>query len=164
MNLKREIKSADIRNLIICSAVSIVVGTLSYFFTGGLKMYYGIMIPVFSLPVSVFTVIRLIMFGVAGLATGLIIGNCDSCRKSSKINGIVLFSILTILCAFRSVLIFGFGTLLVGFILSLIILIVNFFVMRFYVKISLISGFSMLAYFLWNIYVAFLSFCILILN
>ena len=164
LNLKREIKSADIKNLLICIAVAVVASVITYIFTGGLRVYYQLLIPNFFLPLGIYTVIRLLMFAVAGVALGLIIGNCDTCRKKVKITGIVLFAVLMVLCILRSALLFSHAALITGFILSLAILVVNFFVMRYFVKISIISGFLMLLFFLWNTYCALVSFCLMILN
>jgi len=164
MNLRREIKGADIRNILLCVAVSVVLCVVSSLFWLWGKEYYLLLMPVFALPMWLFGLLRILIYAVAGASTGLILGNCDTCRRKSKITGIIISVLLLLVCCLRTALIFGSGTLLFGFILSLAALVLNFFAIRYYVRISLISGFGMLAFLLWNIYVAILSFCILILN
>ena len=164
MNLKREIRYANAGNILICIAVSLLCCLISQLFCKGMRFYYQMLLPVFAPSAAVFCIIRILMFALSGFATGLVSGNTDKCRKKKRKVGLVVYILLLICASVWCPLTFGGCYFILGFILSLAVLILAFAVMRIYVKVSLISGFSMLVFLLWSLYCAVLAFCILLLN
>ena len=164
MNLKREVRSASLKNILICIAISLGAGAFSplLFYNG--DYYFQLTKPVFALNVSAFIFIRTVMLILAGFAAGIVVGNCDSCRKRRRFKGIILALALLILNFIFYPVFFLWNSLLFATLLSLIIAIVSFFTARMFVKVSILSGLIMLLYTFWTVYGIILNFCLMIVN
>ena len=164
MNLKREIKYASAANILVFIAISLLCCLVSQLFCRNMRYYYQILLPAFALSAGGFCFLRMLMFALSGFAAGLVSGNTDKCRKKKKTLGLIVYALLLICVSVWCPLTFGGCCFILGFILSLGVVALSFAVMRIYVKVSLIAGFSMLVFLLWSIYCSVLAFCILLLN
>ena len=164
MNLKREVRSASIKNILICIAISLGVGAFSplLFYNG--DYYFHLTKPVLALNVSAFILMRTVMLILAGFASGIVVGNCDSCRKRRRFKGIILALMLLTLNFLFYPVFFLWNSLLFATLLSVVITIISFLTARMYVKVSILSGLIMLLYTFWTLYGIIVNFCIMIVN
>ena len=163
-DLKREFRCVDSKKIMICIAISAVFCVISHLFCSGMELYFRILLPVFAVPVQIFGAIRLIMFAILGFAAGMAVSGCVFCSKQEKRMCIILYFLLLTVSAMWAPVVFGLASFIIGLVLSLIAIVLCYFVMTSFLNTSIIGGYSVILFLLWNLYCFFLNFCIILLN
>lgn len=164
MNLKREIRGASLQWVLLCIGFTMIAGVLSPLICGNLRYFYCLELPGFCLSPSAFVLSWCVSLALIGFSAGIVTGNSDRCRKKWRRRGIALYVFMMILVALWYPVFFLMNSMILSVMTAIAILLLSFFIMRTYVKVSLISGFIMLLYQLWVIYCLILNFCIIIIN
>ena len=164
MNLKRELRTASLKNILICSAITLFLGVITALVCGNLRFYYLLILPSFAFSPSFYIIAWSVMYILIGAATGIVIGNCDSCRKRRRVKGLILYAVLLVVSLSWYPTFFSLQAIFIAFLLSLALLVLSYFTMRMNVKVSILSGIIMLIHSLWVAYLVILNFCVLIIN
>lgn len=164
VNLKRELRTASLKNILICSGITLFLAVITALICGNLRFYYLLILPAFAFSPSVYIVIWSLIYILIGAATGIVAGNCDSCRKRRRIKGLLLYALLILVSISWYPTFFRLQSLFISLILACTVLFISYFTMRMYVKVSVLSGIIMLIHTLWVAYLVLLNFCILIIN
>ena len=163
-DLKREFKCADACKIAFFAAISVIFCLISHMFCSGMELYFCILLPVFAVPVQIFGAVRLIMFTLAGASAGMAVGGYRFCSKRSKRTSLIFYFLLISVSALWAPVVFGLASFIIGLLISVISLVICYFVMRSFLQTSLIAGYSIILFALWNIYCFLLNFCIILLN
>lgn len=163
-DFKREFRCADTKIIMIFVAISALVCAVSHLFCSGMELYFRLLLPVFAAPVQIFGAIRLIMFALAGFAAGMAVSGCVYSSRHERRTCLILYFILLAVSSTWAPVVFGLASFIVGLVISVISTVICYLVIRSFLKTSLIAGYSMILFALWNLYCFFLNFCIILLN
>ena len=163
-DIKRELRCIDSKKIMIFIAISAVFCVVSHLFCSGMDIYYIILLPVFAVPVQIFGAIRLIMFALLGFAAGMAVSGCLFCSKQEKRMCIILYFLLLTVSALWAPVVFGLASFIIGLLLSVMALVLCYLVITNFLNTSVIGGYSVILFALWNLYCFFLNFCIILLN
>ena len=152
----------NIKTLIICLAIPIVVGGLSALLSGGMDNFDTLIKPPLSPPGWLFPVVWTILYLMMGFASFLVYtANAPTYKKNSAllVYGIQLFfNFLWSIIFFRfEAYLFAFIWLVVMWVLILITLV------RFW-EIRKSAGYLLIPYFVWVAFAGYLNIAIYILN
>ncbi|MEF9952628.1 MAG: TspO/MBR family protein [Clostridium sp.] len=157
-----KIKS-NIKKLILCISIPLIVGILSSFLSGNnMVIYDGILKSSLTPPDWVFPVAWTILYILMGVASYLVItSNAESSLISSSIKVYILQLIVNF---FWSIIFFRFNLYLLSFLwIVLLIILILITIIRFN-KVSKLASYIMIPYLLWTTFAAYLSLYIYLYN
>ena len=162
--IKDVYRVGNITFTVISTCSFLILGILILAFAGSLYRYKWLLLPKRAFPLSSFIMIYLTSFSLMGASMGYIITDRMYRRKTDKVVTVLLIVAITLLTWMWYNIIFGSMSFLCGFIFSFVIfslsLILLLFIFKFFKRITVL----LIPTIIFNMYVVWLSFSIMILN
>lgn len=162
--MRSELARADKRCIIAGSLIVLVCGFLSALAGGSSECYREIVLPRSAPPGFVFPLVWTVLYILIGGAAGIVACRCDRYLEGDKLKGLLLFIIMMVFNFAWYPLFFGAQAFFAALVTVIMMIILSFFAMIFFWRISKTAAVIMGIYILWLLFAAYLNLAVIILN
>ena len=162
--LRCEFSRFNFKCVVAGALIILLCGFLSAFVTGTTLSYRELVKPPLALPAIVFPIVWTILYLLIGGAAGAVACSCDKALDGDKYKGLLFFVIMMVFNFIWSPLFFGARAYFAALVAIIMMIVLTFFVIRFFSRIYKTAAAAMIIYLVWLFFAAYLNLAIIILN